>query len=84
MCSSDLFSTNCPPILLKLIENEGSRQIQYESTHAKDKILAWSRHDEGWLECAEQIAALGAPGHQYMGNGEAEIEVSFLEDLKKI
>jgi hypothetical protein len=68
---------------LKLVENEGSRQIQYQKTGADGKVLLWSRHAEGWLECAQKIAALAAPGHQFMGNGEAEIEVSFLENLKK-
>jgi hypothetical protein len=76
------FSTNCPSILLKLVKNEGSQQIVYENTDSDGKVLAWSRHDEGWLECAEKIAALAKSGHQHMGNGEAEIEVSFLEDLK--
>jgi hypothetical protein len=77
------FSKNGPPILLKLVENEGSRQIQYEKTGSDGKVLVWSRHAEGWLECAQKIAALAAPGHQFMGNGEAEIAVSFLENLKK-
>ena|ERR1700730_10250807 len=76
------YSTNCPSILLKPVKNEGSQQILYENTDADGKILEWSRHDEGSLECAEKIAALAKPAHQYMGNGEAEIEVSFLEDLK--
>jgi hypothetical protein len=76
------FSTNCPSILLKLVKKEGAQQISYENTNADGKILAWSRHEEGWLECAGKVAALAKPGHRYLGNGEAEIEVSFLEDLK--
>jgi hypothetical protein len=78
------FSTSCPPIILQLVRNEESWQILYENTNADGKVLVWSRHEEGWLECAEKIAALTASGHQYMGTGEAEIEVSFLEALKKI
>jgi hypothetical protein len=77
------FSTSCPPILLKLVKNERSWQIQYENSDADGKVLVWSRHDEGWLECAEKIAALSGPSHQFMGSGEAEIELSFLEALRK-
>jgi hypothetical protein len=76
------FSTNCPSILWKLFKKEGSQQIVYEHTDADGKIPAWSRHDEGWLECAEKIAALAKSGPQYRGNGEAEIEVCFLEDFQ--
>lgn len=36
----------------------------------------------GW-NAREKIDALTAPGHQYMGGGDAEIEVSFLEYLSR-
>jgi hypothetical protein len=61
------FSTTCPPILLKIVKNEESWQIQYENTNADGKVLVGSRHEEGWLECAEKIAALTGPGHQIYG-----------------
>jgi hypothetical protein len=73
------FSTDCPPITLKFVTQEVSRQIQSKRTDDGARALCWSRHEQGWLECAEKIDALTAPGHQYMGGGEAEIEVSFLE-----
>ena len=77
------FSANCPPITLKFVTNEGSAQIQSEKTDDGARTFCWSRHEEGWLECAEKIDALTGPGHQYMGSGEAEIEVSFLEGLSR-
>lgn len=77
------FSTDCPPIILKCVTQEVSRQIESERTDDGAQALCWSRHEQGWLECAEKIDALTAPGHQYMGGGDAEIEVSFLEYLSR-
>jgi len=77
------FSTNCPPITLKFVTKEVSAQIQCEKTDDRARAFCWSRHEEGWLECAEKIDAFTAPGHQYMGSGEAEVEVSFLEYLSR-
>jgi hypothetical protein len=77
------FSANCLPLNLKLVDHEVSSQIQFGKTHADGKVFAWSRHTEGWLECADKIEALTEPGHQYLGGGVAEIEVSFLENLQR-
>jgi len=42
----------------------------------------WARDAEGWLECAELLDAFmdsGMPGHQYLGEGDAVVEVDFME-----
>jgi hypothetical protein len=48
--------------------------------------IEWSRHREGWLECAEKIDALRMPGHQYLTRevDDAVVEVSFMENLRRI
>jgi hypothetical protein len=76
-------SASCPPIVFKLVEQEFSGQIQIAKTRADEKVFVWSRHAEGWLECAEKIEALTGLGHQCLGDGVVEIEVSFLENLQR-
>jgi hypothetical protein len=72
------FAATCPTIALQYRPDETSRQIQYKGKDDIGKILTWTRHEEGWMECVEKIEALSGPGHQFMGSGEAEVEVSFL------
>jgi hypothetical protein len=69
---------SCPSIVLKFVTNEDSPQLQKKTTK-EGKSLIWSRHEEGWMECAEKMDTLTEGSHQYMGYGDAEIEVSFLE-----
>jgi hypothetical protein len=73
------FSANCPPSTLKFVTNEVSAQIQSEKAGDGARAFGWSRHEEGWLECAEKTDALTTSGRQHLGGGDAEIEVSFLE-----
>ena len=77
------FTPDTPAIVLKFVPREASRQIEKGSLKSLGDVLVWSRHEDGWLECAEKVAALDGPGHQYMGTGEAEIEVSFMENLRR-
>lgn len=76
------FATNCRSIVFRLVTSEASRQIQTETSDDRETFV-WSRHEEGWMECAEKMDALRERSHQCMGNGDAEIEISFLEDLKQ-
>ena len=73
------FATNCPSIVLRLVARESSRRIQTETDGGR--TFVWSRHKQDWMECAEKMGTLTERGHHYMGNGDAEIEISFLEDL---
>lgn len=48
----------------------------------KDGVaIEWSRHGDGWLECAEKIAALRPQSHQYLNRDMDDVvaEVSFME-----
>jgi hypothetical protein len=77
------FRPDAPAILLRLVPREKAWQIEKSRSKELGDIFIWSRHEDGWLECAEKVAALDGPGHQYMGTGEAEIEVSFMENLRR-
>ena len=77
------FAATCPTIILQYRPDEASRQIQYQGEDYIGKILTWTRHEEGWMECAEKIEALTELGHQFMGSGEADVKVSFLEYPEK-
>jgi hypothetical protein len=77
------FTPDTPAIVLKFVPREAARQIEKRKSKSVGEVLVWSRHEDGWLECAEKVAALDGPGHQYMGTGEAEIEVSFMENLRR-
>jgi len=77
------FTPDTPAIVLKFVPRESSWQIEKRDLENLGEVIVWSRHEDGWLECAEKVAALNGPGHQYMGTGEAEIEVSFMENLRR-
>jgi len=55
-------------------------------TQEKGAVFEWSRHAEGWLECADKLDALRLPGHQYLtigGFNDALVEVSYLEHVSR-
>jgi hypothetical protein len=76
-------STACPPIILKLVEGQASRQIRAEEGAPDGNVFTWSRHSDGWRECAEKVESLVKSSHQYMGDGVVQVEVSFLENLQR-
>jgi hypothetical protein len=78
------FAQNVKDIVLKSIQDdrEPSQTIKLERETSTGAIFLWTRHSEGWLECAELLDGLTQPGHQYLSRGtsdDAEIEVSFRE-----
>lgn len=61
-------------------KTEPSKSLRVLS--CKDGVhIEWSRHGEGWLECANKIAALRPRSHQYLNRDmdDAVVEVSFME-----
>jgi hypothetical protein len=77
------FTPEVPAILLKVVPREASWQIEKRRLEGLGEVFVWSRHEDGWLECASKIEALNGPGHQYLGTGEAEIEITYLENLRR-
>ena len=46
----------------------------------------WERDAEGWLESAELLDGLldsGFPGHQYLAEGDALLEIDFMEHVEE-
>jgi len=55
-------------------------------TQERGAVLEWSRHEEGWLECADKLHALRLPGHQYLTIGafnDALVEASYVEHVSR-
>jgi hypothetical protein len=79
-----VFTDAIKDILLRRTEKfyEPSRTLRLIQTSGP-AIFEWTRHDEGWLECADVVDGLTEPcGHQYLNRGlrdEAEIVASFKE-----
>jgi hypothetical protein len=78
-----------PDSILKHIElsllsdGEPSRTLRVTSEASNGVRIEWRRHSEGWLENAELLDGLTAPGHQFLDYGSygAVIEISYLEEL---
>jgi hypothetical protein len=81
---------SCLPSIKSLIverltnrEAEPSKTVRLIEWIKKPAVVHWSRHEEGWLECAEKLDGLNVPGHQYLDTGhfsDASVEVSFMEN----
>jgi hypothetical protein len=64
--------------------DEPSRMVRKVRDTLRGPLFEFRRHKEGWLECAELVAGLTGPGHQYLSRGlsdEALVMVSYRERL---
>jgi hypothetical protein len=50
-------------------EQEPSRMVRKVRDTLRGPLFEFRRHKEGWLECAELVAGLTGPGHQYLSRG---------------
>jgi hypothetical protein len=78
------FTSRVGDVTLKLTDarEEPSRTVELCERRPGAPSVEWTRHSEGWIECAELLDGLTPDHHQYMNRGtrdEAEIEVSFRE-----
>ena len=78
------FTSRVRDVTLKLADarEEPSRTVELRQAGPWAPSVEWTRHSEGWLECAELLDGLTPVHHQYMNSGtedDAEIEVSFRE-----
>jgi hypothetical protein len=80
--------SSLPPIQSVLLERLTNRKAEPSKTlrllkQGKDRaIVHWSRHEDGWLECAELLDGLKLPGRQYLDishSKDASVEISFME-----
>ena len=74
-------------VLVRLQEaHEPSRTVRKVQDTPRGPRFEFLRYEEGWLECAELLHGLKAPGHQYLSRGsmdEALVMVSYRENLLK-
>jgi len=78
------FTSRIRDVTLRLTDacEEPSRTVALHEGRPGAPSVEWTRHSEGWLECAELLDGLTPVHHQYMNSGTkdaAEIEVSFGE-----
>jgi hypothetical protein len=63
-------------------KDEPSKTLRLLKRGKNRAVVHWSRHEDGWLECAELLDRLKVPGRQYLDIGhfnDASIEVSFMQ-----
>ena len=74
-------------VLVRLLDaHEPSRTVRKVQDTPRGPRFEFMRYEEGWLECAELLDGLKAPGHQYLSRGsmdEALVMVSYRENLLK-
>src|ERR1700730_6620311 len=80
---------NCLPSIGSLVlerlpsrKAELSRTLRLLEPGKNRAVVHWSRHGEGWLECAEKLDRLTVPGRQDLDIGhynDASVEISFME-----
>ena len=66
--------------------HEPSRTVRKVQDTPRGPRFEFMRYEEGWLECAELLDGLKAPGHQYLSRGsmdEALVMFSYRENLLK-
>ena len=78
------FTSRLHDVVLKLMDarQEPSRTVEVRGAAQAAPSVVWTRHTEGWLECAELLDGLTAGHHQYLNSGtmdDADIEVTFGE-----
>lgn len=69
-------------IIFRTATNETSRTVELRKSKTGQRSMIWTRHTEGWLECAELVVVLSPGGYQYLSRGtsdDAEVLVSFGE-----